>query len=47
LQGPPGSGKTALYCLVYKLMLEGGLRLSHTLLLVESFSPEDLVQVCI
>jgi len=47
IAGPPGSGKTALYCLVYKLMLEGGLRLSHTLLLVESFSPEDIVQVCI
>ena len=52
IAGPPGSGKTTLlrsilYYLVYKLMLEGGLRLSHTLLLVESFSPEDLVQVWI
>jgi intergrase/recombinase len=34
-----------LYYLVYRLMLEGGLRLSHTLLLVESFSPGDLVEI--
>jgi len=34
-----------LYYLVYRLMLEGGLRLSHTLLLVELFSPRDLVEI--
>jgi intergrase/recombinase len=34
-----------LYYLVYRLMLEGGLRLSHALLLVESFSPKDLVEI--
>ena len=34
-----------LYYLVYRLMLEGGLRLSHTLLLIESFSPRELVEI--
>jgi intergrase/recombinase len=34
-----------LYYLIYKLMLEGGLRLSHALLLVESFSPRELVEI--
>jgi intergrase/recombinase len=34
-----------LYYLVYRLMLEGGLRLSYTLLLVESFSPKELVKI--
>jgi intergrase/recombinase len=34
-----------LYYLVYRLMLESGLRLSHTLLLVKSFSPGELVEV--
>jgi intergrase/recombinase len=34
-----------LYYLVYRLMLEGGLRLSHALLLIESFSPGELVEV--
>lgn len=30
-----------LYYLIYRLMLEGGLRLSHALLLIESFSPRN------
>jgi len=34
-----------LYCLIYRLMLEGGLRLSHALLLIESFSPGELVEI--
>jgi len=34
-----------LYYLVYRLMLEGGLRLSHALLLVKSFNPGELVEV--
>jgi len=34
-----------LYYLVYRLMLEGGLRLSHALLLVESFRPNEVVEV--
>jgi intergrase/recombinase len=34
-----------LYYLVYRLMLEGGLRLSHTLAIVESFSPDEIVEV--
>jgi len=34
-----------IYYLVYRLMLEGGLRLSHALLLVESFSPRELVEI--
>jgi len=34
-----------LYYLVYRLMLEGGLRLSHTLTLISSFNPEEHVEV--
>jgi len=34
-----------LYYLVYRLMLEGGLRLSHALYLVETYSPGELVEV--
>jgi hypothetical protein len=34
-----------LYYLIYRLMLEGGLRLSHALLLIESFSPRELVEI--
>jgi intergrase/recombinase len=34
-----------LYYLIYRLMLEGGLRLSHTLLLVKSFNPRELVEI--
>jgi intergrase/recombinase len=34
-----------LYYLVYRLMLEGGLRLSHALLLVKSFNPWEVVEV--
>ena len=34
-----------LYYLVYRLMLESGLRLSHALLLVKSFSPGELVEI--
>jgi intergrase/recombinase len=34
-----------LYYLIYRLMLEGGLRLSHALLLVESFNPRELVEI--
>jgi intergrase/recombinase len=34
-----------LYYLIYKLMLEGGLRLSHALLLIESFSPREFVEI--
>jgi len=33
------------YYLAYRLMLEGGLRLSHALLLIKSFSPGDLVEI--
>jgi intergrase/recombinase len=34
-----------LYYLVYKLMLEGGLRLSHALTLIESFKPGEIVEI--
>jgi intergrase/recombinase len=34
-----------LYYLIYRLMLEGGLRLSHALLLIESFNPKELVEI--
>jgi intergrase/recombinase len=34
-----------LYYFIYRLMLEGGLRLSHALLLIESFSPRELVEI--
>ena len=33
------------YYLVYRLMLEGGLRLSHALMLIESFNPSEEVEV--
>jgi intergrase/recombinase len=33
------------YFLIYRLMLEGGLRLSHALRLVESFKPDEVVEV--
>ncbi len=38
-------GNHEFYYLVYRLMLEGGLRLSHALLLIKSFSPRDLVEI--
>jgi len=34
-----------LYYLVYRLMLEGGLKLSHALHLIESYSPSEVVEV--
>jgi len=34
-----------LYYLVYRLMLEGGLRLSHALLVLRGFSPGEVVEV--
>jgi len=34
-----------LYYLVYKLMLEGGLRLSHTLHLIKNYNPKELVEI--
>jgi intergrase/recombinase len=34
-----------LYYLVYRLMLEGGLRLSHALALIESFKPGEIVEI--
>jgi len=34
-----------LYYLVYRLMLEGGLRLSHALQVVREFNPEEVVEV--
>jgi intergrase/recombinase len=34
-----------LYYLIYRLMLEGGLRLSHALLLIESFNPRELIEI--
>jgi len=34
-----------LYYLIYRLMLESGLRLSHTLLVVEEFNPRELVEI--
>jgi intergrase/recombinase len=34
-----------LYYLIYRLMLEGGLRVSHALLLIGSFSPRELVEI--
>jgi intergrase/recombinase len=33
------------YYLVYRLMLEGGLRFSHALALVESFKPSEVVEI--
>jgi intergrase/recombinase len=34
-----------LYYLVYRLMLEGGLRLSHALMLIETFKPYEIVEI--
>jgi len=34
-----------LYYLVYRLMLEGGLRLSHALYLVENYNPREIVEI--
>jgi len=34
-----------LYYLVYRLMFEGGLRLSHALYIVESYNPRELVEI--
>jgi intergrase/recombinase len=34
-----------LYYLIYRLMLEGGLRLSHAAYVVRSFNPGDVVEV--
>ena len=37
--------KCKLYYLVYRLMLEGGLRLSHALRLVENYNPREIVEI--
>jgi len=34
-----------LYYLVYKLMLEGGLRLSHAIYIIESFNPNEIIEI--
>ena len=34
-----------LYYLVYRLMLEGGLRLSHAVYLVENYNPREIVEI--
>jgi intergrase/recombinase len=34
-----------LYYLVYRLMLEGGLRLSHAFMLIETFKPNEVVEI--
>jgi len=34
-----------LYYLVYRLMLEGGLRLSHAIYIIESFNPEEIIEI--
>jgi len=34
-----------LYYLVYKLMLEGGLRLSHAIYIVENYNPGEVVEI--
>ncbi len=34
-----------LYYLVYKLMLEGGLRLSHAIHIIESFNPNEIIEI--
>ncbi|MFZ8783807.1 MAG: hypothetical protein ACO2OR_07520 [Desulfurococcaceae archaeon] len=34
-----------LYYFIYRLMLEEGLRLLYALLLIESFSPRELVEI--
>jgi intergrase/recombinase len=38
-------GNHELYYLIYRLMLEGGLRLSHALTLIKSFKPDEVVEV--
>jgi len=37
--------KHKLYYLVYRLMLEGGLRLSHALYLIENCNPREIVEI--
>jgi hypothetical protein len=34
-----------LCCLVYRLMLEGGLRLSHAIYIVENYNPGEVVEI--
>jgi len=34
-----------LYYLVYRLMLEGGLRLSHAIHIIESFNPNEIIEI--
>jgi len=34
-----------LYYLVYRLMLEGGLRLSHAIYIIESFNPNEVIEI--
>jgi intergrase/recombinase len=34
-----------LYYLVYRLMLEGGLRLSHAIYIIESFNPDEVIEI--
>jgi intergrase/recombinase len=34
-----------LYYLVYRLMLEGGLRLSHAIYIIESFNPNEIIEI--
>jgi len=34
-----------LYYLVYRLMLEGGLRLSHAIHIIESFNPDEVIEI--
>jgi intergrase/recombinase len=34
-----------LYYLVYRLMLEGGLRLSHAIHIIESFNPDEIIEI--
>jgi intergrase/recombinase len=33
------------YYLVYRLMLEGGLRLSHAIHIIESFNPDEIIEI--
>jgi intergrase/recombinase len=34
-----------LYYSVYRLMLEGGLRLSHAIYIIESFNPDEIIEI--
>jgi intergrase/recombinase len=34
-----------LYYLIYRLMLEGGLRLSHAIHIIESFNPDEIIEI--